>query len=370
MFVILGPTSSGKSDYAIRLAKEVDGEIISVDSRQVYRGMDIGTGKVTRDPVSCHPKHPRPVIPSVVEGSPLSTADSSVRRLTRNDKHFFSEGIRHHLLDVASPKREYNVTHFLRDAKKAIADIERRGKTPILCGGTTFWTEALLLGTSFPEVKPDKKLREKLGKYSAEKLFKTLKEKDPERAASIDPKNKVRLIRALEIIASLGKVPPLPINPPETLRGAMWASSRQLTTNEETSFLCHPEQSEGSRTSSKQNEVLLLPWRDRNDIKIIILNPPKEILHARIEKRLKERLDHGMIDEVKRLRKEGVSFKRLEGFGLEYRWCARFLQGNISREDLVTGLQSDIRHYAKRQLTFLRRLERSGFDIEWIDTVP
>jgi tRNA dimethylallyltransferase len=290
MFVILGPTSSGKSDFAIRLAKEVDGEVVSVDSRQVYRGMDIGTGKVARD---------------------LDT---------RYKNAFYSEGIRHHLLDVASPKREYNVTHFLRDAKKAIADIEKRGKVPILCGGTAFWIEALLLGTSFPEVKPDKALRAKLDKLSAEELFEILGKKDPKRAATIDAKNKVRLIRALEIIESLGKVPSIRYK----IQDARYKST-----------------------------------------KIFALSPPKEILHARIEKRLRDRLDQGMLDEVKRLREEGVSWKRLQGFGLEYRWCARYLQGKISREAMEAELLKESKHYAKRQLTFLRRLEREGLDMEW-----
>ena len=302
MFVILGPTSSGKSDYAIRLAQEVDGEIISVDSRQVYRGMDIGTGKVPRD------------LPAISNFQfPISKK--------RTGTEYISEGIRHHLLDVASPKREYNVTHFLRDAKKAIADIEKRGKVPILCGGTTFWVEALLLGTSFPEVKPDKALRAKLSKLSVEILFKMLQEKDHERAANIDAKNKVRLIRALEIIEKLGKVPKT-------------RNREQGTENKET--------------------------------KIIALNPPKEILHARIEKRLKERIKQGMIEEVKRLHDEGVSWKRLEEFGLEYRWCARLLQEKISREDMEMELLKESKHYAKRQLTFLRRLERNGLSIEWV----
>ncbi len=289
MIVILGPTSSGKSDYAIRMAKDINGEIISADSRQVYRGMDIGSGKVLKDLV--HPSR------------------------------FLSEGIRHHLIDVASPKRDYNVTHFLRDAEKAIADIRRRGKIPILCGGTAFWIEALLLGTTFPAVKPDKTLRAKLEKLSTEELFAKLEKEDAARAASIDPNNRVRLIRALEIIEVLGKVP---------------------------------------KTRSKEQGTR------SKDIKIIALNPPKEILHERIEKRLKDRLAQGMLDEVRRLNEQGISWERLESFGLEYRWCARYLQGKISQENMESELLRDSKRYAKRQLTFIRRLERSGLEIEWI----
>lgn len=296
MFVILGPTSSGKSDYAIRLAKQVDGEIVSVDSRQVYRGMDIGTGKVSKD------------LPERYQ----------VQDTRYKKNAFYSEGIRHHLIDVASPKRNYNVTHFLRDAEKAITDIERRGKVPILCGGTAFWIEALLFGTKFPAVKPDKALRAKLGKLSVEELSAMLEKQDPERAGTIDTKNKIRLIRALEIISSLGKVP-----------------------------------------SPKIED------RRYRHAKIIVLIPPKELLHERIEKRLTERLSQGMIDEVKRLHEEGVSWKRLENFGLEYRWCTRYLQEKVSREDMEAELLKESRHYAKRQLTFLRRLEREGLEIEW-----
>lgn len=306
MFVILGPTSSGKSDYAIRLAKKLGGEIVSVDSRQVYRGMDIGTGKIPMD----------------FTGNYKLQITNTKRR---NKDLFYSEGVRHHLLDVASPKRDYNVTHFLRDATKAIADIERRGSIPILCGGTAFWIEALLFGTTFPAVKPDKKFREKLEKLPTEELFAMLETKDPERAGTIDAKNKVRLIRALEIVEALGKVPSTRYE----IRDARYKSA-----------------------------------------KIFALSPPKEILHARIEKRLEERLEKGMIDEVKRLREEGVSWKRLEGFGLEYRWCARYLQGKVSGEAMEAELLKESRHYAKRQLTFLRRLERIGLEIEWVTESP
>ncbi len=355
IIVIVGPTASGKSDYAISLAHEVDGEIISADSRQVYRGMDIGTGKVTRDKVVGHPEpiegsaahqrvvgHPEPIEgsaahqrvvghPELVErslaaitGKQSNEADSSTHRLTRNDTTFVSGGVRHHLLDVASPKRSYTVTHFLRDARLAISDIQRRGKTPIICGGSNFWIEALTFDTEFPEVKPDPVLRKELAKLSAPELFTLLREKDPDRAESIDRHNKVRLIRALEIVATLGKVPKSDNN-------------EQITDNGE-----------------------------KHDFHFIGIDLPKDELHERIEKRLKERLEQGMIEEVKRLHEqEGLLWKRLDGFGLEYRWCARFLQGKIPREEMEESLLKDSKYYAKRQMTFLRRLERKGVRIEW-----
>ncbi len=301
--VIVGPTASGKSDFAIKLAHEIGGEIISADSRQVYRGMDIGTGKIPRDfPVQ---------------------SESRKSKVESHCATFVSGGIQHHLLDIASPKRSYTVTHFLRDAKEAIADIRKRGKVPIICGGTSFWIEALVFDTEFPEVKPDPALRKQLAKLTAPELFTLLSEKDPDRAETIDRHNKVRLIRALEIIATLGKV---------------------------------PDNSHESKVESRKSE----------DFQCIGIDLPKDILHGRIEKRLKERLEQGMIEEVKRLHEQdGLSWKRLDGFGLEYRWCTRFLQGTLSREDMETALLKDSRYYAKRQMSSLRRLERRGIHIDW-----
>lgn len=278
--VIVGPTASGKSDLAIALAERHNGEIISADSRQVYRGMDIGTGKVTK-----------------VE-----------QRLAK-----------HWLLDIASPKRNYNVTHFVRDARRSLEGIKERGKTPIICGGTGFWVQALIEEDSFPAVKPDMDLRKRLGKLTAEKLFSLLKKQDPRRATDIDAKNKVRLIRALEIVASLGKVPP--------------------------------------RKKSKVHQDSYI---------IIALNPDKDILQKNIVTRLEKRLKKGMIAEVKRLRAEGLSWKKLESFGLEYKYCALFLQKKITKEEMKERLNFEIRHYAKRQITWLKRFEKMGAHIHWV----
>ncbi len=293
--VIMGPTASGKSDLAILLAEKYDGEIISADSRQVYHGMDIGTGKVPRDTVGRHP--------GLEPGS-----------------YYYSEGIRHHLIDVASPKRTYNVTHFVRDAKRAIADIQKRGKTPIICGGTGFWIQALIEDSPFPAVKPNLALRKKLEKFSTEELFEQLKKTDPVRAKSIDAQNKVRLIRALEICEALGTVP-VPI-------------SHKLSAN---SYL------------------------------IIALNPSQEILHHNISVRLDKRLEQGMVAEVETLRASGLSWKRLESFGLEYKYVALLLQKKITLDEMKERLEFEIRHYAKRQLTWLRRFEKSH-PLHWVAT--
>ncbi len=318
IFVIVGPTGSGKSDYAIKLAREINGEIISADSRQVYRGMDIGTGKVPRDAelATCN-------LQRTTNQKPPKQSSKKLPVVSRQS--YVSNGIRHHLLDVASPKRSYTVTHFLRDAKAAIEDIKKRSKVPIVCGGTNFWIEALVFDTEFPEVKPDPILRKELGRLTAPELFTLLQEKDPDRAETIDRHNKVRLIRALEIVATLGTVP-------------------------NTTF--------DSRHSTFEKSGIF---------RFIGIDLPKDELHGRIEKRLKERLGKGMVEEVQRLHEQdGLSWKRLENFGLEYRWCARFLQGKLSREDMETALLKDSKYYAKRQISSLRRLERHGIVIEWL----
>jgi tRNA dimethylallyltransferase len=328
VIVIAGPTASGKSDLAIALAQKYDGEIISADSRQVYRGMDIGTGKVLKD-------------------LPVKSKTQNTKTKQGTDT-FFSEGIVHHLIDVADPKEDYNVAHFVHDAKEVIADIQKRDKLPIICGGTHFWIEALLAGNPLPAVKPDPVLRKKLDKLSTEELFALLEKKDSARAKTIDAKNKVRLIRALEIIETLGSVPPL--------------------CHTESPFSVIPSVAEGSPSLTEDS----LPTdrqarRTRNDnTTIIALVPDKEILHKNIKTRLKKRIDQGMIEEVETLQKNGLSWKRLEGFGLEYRYVALFLQKKISREEMIEKIDIESRKYAKRQLTFLRRMERSGLHIHWI----
>ncbi len=281
IIVIVGPTASGKSTLAIELAREIGAEIISADSRQVYRGMDIGTGKVTREE---------------------------------------QRQVRHHLIDIANPKVEYNVSHFLADVTKAIADIEARGKRVIICGGTTFWIEALMLGLPLPKVVPDPVFREKWGKKDAGELYGYLKRLDPERAKTIDKANKVRLLRAIEIAKTLGSVPII--------------------------------------------DRSVLP--DLSGYTVLGLNPPVEELNKKIRERLMARMKAGMLDEAIRLNRAGLSYERMESFGLEYRALVQFLQKNITDAELYTNLPYDIIHYAKRQRSSLRRLEKQGVKIHWI----
>jgi tRNA dimethylallyltransferase len=172
IIVVLGPTASGKSALAVRIARSLkSAEIISADSRQVYKGLDIGSGKITEAEM---------------------------------------KSVRHHLLDVASPKKVFTVAEFQKMGRKTIEEIVARGNVPIICGGSAFYIQGLVDGTVFPEVLPNHALRARLEKMPLQKLQTLLKKKDPRRFAEIDQQNPVRLIRAIEIATALGTVPALP----------------------------------------------------------------------------------------------------------------------------------------------------------------
>ncbi len=168
IIVISGPTAVGKSSLAVKLAQKFNGEIVSADSRQVYKGLDIGTGKIKKNEM---------------------------------------KGVQHFMLDIANPQNVYTASDYKNDAQKAVEEIYERNKIPIICGGTGFYIDTLIYDTSFPNVAPNNKLRKKLSKKNAEELAKILKKMDPERALNIDIKNPRRLIRAIEIAEALGKVP-------------------------------------------------------------------------------------------------------------------------------------------------------------------
>lgn len=283
MLVIVGPTATGKSDLAVFLAKKLGGEVVSADSRQVYKGLDIGTGKVPRDPTNYK----------------LRT------------KNYFYKGVPHHLLGVVNPKRVFSVSQYKKLGEKILQDIWQQEKLPIICGGTGFYIQALVDGIVLPEVPPNKKLRKQLEKKSATELFTILKKLDPRRAKEIDRKNPRRLIRAIEIAKYSGKVPRLEIQPPSN-----------------------------------------------TDILEIGINMPDKILRNRIEKRLKARIKKGMIAEAVRLNRQGLSWKRMEELGLEYRYLARYLQGKILKKEMITQLAGEIWQYAKRQRTWFKRDKR------------
>lgn len=276
LLVLVGPTSSGKTALAVELAKRLNGEVISADSRQVYRGLDIGTGKVT----------------------------------TRE-----MHGVRHHLLDVASPKRTFTAHEFVAKGRKAVADIAKRGKLPIIAGGTGFYIDALVGRIQLPDVPANSNFRKLHSKTTAAELFRMLEQIDPERAQSIDPHNRPRLIRALEIARALGTVP----KPSKSV--------------------------------------------DEYDILWLGLDLPKDGLDAKIDTRLAVRMKQGMLAEAKRLHASGLSYKRMEALGLEYRSLARLLQKKVTRAQMQTELSHAIKQYAKRQRTYWRRNK----EIRWVD---
>ncbi|MFA6193925.1 MAG: tRNA dimethylallyltransferase, partial [Parcubacteria group bacterium] len=196
----------------------------------------------------------------------------------------------------------------------------QRGKLPIICGGTGFWIKAVVDDVNFPQVKPDWELREKLEKYSADKLFAMLKKLDPARAKNIDQKNKVRLIRAVEICKAIKKVPQIP-------------NTKCQIQNAKYHFLQ------------------------------IGLKLPREKLYSNIEKRVLARFNQGMIEEIKKLHKQGLSWKKIQSFGLAYFWIPLFLQNKISKEELVEKVAQAEKNYAKRQMTWFRRDKR----IKWLE---
>jgi tRNA dimethylallyltransferase len=275
VLIILGPTASGKSALGVKLAKKYKGEVISADSRQVYKGLNAGTGKITKAEM---------------------------------------KSVLHHLLDVADAKKYFSVSEYKSLAEKALQKILQKNKLPIIVGGTGFYIDALTGTVALPEVAPNKLLRKKLEKYSAEKLFKMLQKKDARRAKEIDPNNKVRIIRALEIIDALGRVPEI--------------------------------------------KNIQSPY----EFIYIGLKPSKKELEKKIHKRILVRLEP-MIREAKKLYKGGLSFKRMHDLGLEYRSLARLLQKKIYKDEFVRELFVATVKYSKRQETWFKRNKK----IKWFE---
>lgn len=274
ILVIVGPTASGKSDLAVQLAKKFGGEVISADSRQVYRGLDIGSGKITK-------------------------------REMKN--------VPHYLLDVASPKKVFTVAQYQKLAKQKLEEIISRQKLPIICGGTGFYIQALVDNLVLPNVPPNPKLRAKLQhNITTQKLYEILCNIDPIRARNIDRNNKIRLIRAIEIATALGKVPKL-------------------------------------QHTSQEGECVVI-W--------LGLRPETAKLKQNIHNRLQKRMRMDLVAEVKKLHENGLSWKRLEALGLEYRYVALYLQNKLTRAEMLQKLETEIWRYAKRQMTWFKRDER------------
>ncbi len=282
MLIVLGPTATGKTSFAAHLACHLNGDIISADSRQVYRGMDMATGKDFKD--------------YIVNG----------------------ETIPHHLIDIVDPGYEYNVYEFQHDFLKTYEDIISRGKLPILCGGTGMYIESVLKGYKLINVPENPKLRSELEKNSKEELVKLLKLfKTPHNITDI--KDRKRLVRAIEIQHYYNDHPEI-----------------------DTSF---PE------------------------IKNIIfgLRFERQIIRERITERLKKRLNEGMTDEVRNLLDKGLNPEQLKFYGLEYKYLTQYVTGEISYREMFRLLNTAIHQFAKRQMTWFRKMERAGHKINWID---
>lgn len=277
---IIGPTASGKTSKAVLLAKAMNGEIISADSRQIYRGMTLGTGK-DLDEYGDTP---------------------------------------YHLIDICNAGYKYNLYEFLRDASAAYSDIVKRGKTPIVCGGTGLYVESMLNGLELPEVPQNAELRKSLEGKSLDELTRILSSmKALHNVTDIDTAK--RAIRAIEI---------------------------------QTFYAQHPDMAKLTKPHPLENAV------------IIGIDIDRETRRQRITKRLKARLDAGMIDEVKNLLESGIDATDLIYYGLEYKYLTMYIIGQLTYDEMVSQLEIAIHQFAKRQMTWFRGMERRGIKINWI----
>jgi tRNA dimethylallyltransferase len=275
--VVLGPTASGKTRLGVGLARELDGEIISADSRQVYRGMDVGTGK---------------------------------------DLDEYGQ-VPYHLIDILGPGEEFNVFRFQRLCFSAMEEVRGRNRLPVIVGGTGLYLDAVLRGYRMVEVSEDPALRSELAPLSREELASRLQAVNPRLHNTTDLLDRERIVRALEIAVYEQTHEPEPLPPfSPVVFGVRWERS---------------------------------------------------MLRQRITERLRVRLASGMIEEVERLLRNGVPYETLEFYGLEYRFVARFLKGELNRNDMFQKHNSAIHDFAKRQETWFRRMERQGTAIRWLD---
>lgn len=282
LLTILGPTACGKTALAVAVADRLDAEIISADSRQVFRGMDIGTGKDLAE---------------------YNLGDRSIP---------------FHLIDIRDAGEEYNLYQFQNDFIEAFTDITDRNRRPLMCGGTGMYLESIIRGYQLPDAPVDDAYREGLSKFSDGELT--------ERLASLvklhnhtDTETRDRLLRALEI--------------------------------------------QEYRQANPDSHTRIPPMRHL----VVGVAMPRDVVVERIGLRLRQRLDEGMIDEVRRLLHNGVPKERLLKYGLEYKHITRHLTENYSYNEMYENLYTDIRRFSKRQMTWFRRMERNGVAIHWID---
>jgi len=268
IIIVAGPTASGKSDFAVDLALKVNGEIISADSRQIYRGLDIGTGKITEEEM---------------------------------------RGVKHYMLDICDIGNDFSVSDFMDQVLPVIDDIFSSGKTPIICGGTGQYIQAIIYKNSFPQVPPNEKLREELEKLSTEELVTRLTIYDPRRAEYIDKDNRRRLIRALEIIDKKGVVPEI-----------------------------------GDLEKRFETEIHLM-------------EPTREELKERIKLRLDKRLNEGMLEEGKKVFEMNLSDEQVKRLGIEYVYMNKYFENKITLEEMKEEILHKSWQYAKRQMVWNKK---------------
>lgn len=285
LIVLCGPTASGKTRLAVSVAQHVQGEIISADSRQVYRGMDIGTGKDLFEYTT-----------------PLGT-------------------VPYHLIDIIDPSEIYSLFYFQQDCFRAIREIRARNNIPVMAGGTGLYIEAVLKYYKVPNVPENQVLRNSLMKKTKVELSTRLKSLDPALYTSTDVSSKKRIARSIEV--------------------ALFARNHTL---------------QWGITDPPAIDPL-----------IIGVTWPRAVLFNRIDKRLNERLEGGMIEEVERLLKSGISVKRFKLLGMEYKHIIRYLLNEVTYDIMVTDLRNDIRRLSKRQMTYFRGFDRRGLKVIWVE---
>ncbi len=283
LITILGPTASGKTSVAANVALVLDGEVISADSRQVYRGMDLGTGKDYAD--------------YIIDGKPIP----------------------YHLIDIVDAGYEYNVFEYQKDFLKVFEEVINRGKLSVMCGGSGLYLEAVLKNYKLIQVPINDELRQKLEGKSLDELTEILKNYKSELHNQTDIENEKRAIRAIEI---------------------------------EEYYLTHPEINTG------------MP-----DIRSLVVGVQfdRQTRRKRITSRLRQRLREGMLDEVQRLLDSGLTPEQLTYYGLEYKFMTQYLTGELTYQEMFDGLNVAIHQFAKRQMTWFRRMEKQGIEIRWLD---
>jgi tRNA dimethylallyltransferase len=284
LIVILGPTATGKTRLAVRLAKDRGSEILSADSRQVYRGMDLGTGKDLSE--------------YVVDGV----------------------AVPHHLIDVVDAGYEFNLFEYQRLFYRCFSGILDRGIVPIMVGGTGLYIESVIRGYTMLEVPEDPILREELRDMDMNSMRERLLKTNPALHNTTDTQDRDRLVRAIEIA----------------------------------------EYTKAHEGADEPEHPTVRPL-------VIGVTCERAVLRERITERLRQRIEAGMIEEVRGLHARGVSWDRLDSLGLEYRYVGRYLQGDMDRDEMISQLGTRIHQFAKRQMTWFRRMERRGVAIHWIE---